>query len=134
MSALSGPAAALVLNLGAVNATTSTTCVCASFVDVINALQDSIVVEATRDQTKEARGIRAHRLAQPHLICEDAVDAVLVQRGEPLDAFDLVVAQLARHQRSEVLTGLQQLTLLVVEPEVGKEAVMLIVRVEGLGD
>lgn len=41
----------------------------------------------------------AHRLAEAHLVGQDAVDAVLVQRDEPLDALDLVVAQVSLEQR-----------------------------------
>lgn len=37
---------------------------------------------------------RAHRLAEAHLVGEDAVEAVLPEADEPLDALELVVAQL----------------------------------------
>jgi hypothetical protein len=39
------------------------------------------------------------RLAETHLVGEDAVQAVVVQRDEPLDALDLVVPHLHGHQR-----------------------------------
>jgi len=38
---------------------------------------------------------RLERLAQSHLVCEDAVDAIVVQRYEPVEALDLVRSHLA---------------------------------------
>ena len=46
---------------------------------------------------------RLNRLAQTHLICKDAVEAVLVQRCQPVESDDLVFAQTVlqqeRHRR-----------------------------------
>ena len=43
----------------------------------------------------QQQGGELDRLAKPHLVGEDAGDAILVQVGEPLHTLDLVLAQLA---------------------------------------
>lgn len=53
-------------------------------------------------------GQRLNRLTQPHLVGQDAIDASLVQRDDPIEARQLVVLQ---------LTTLQQLRLLVESRE-----------------
>jgi hypothetical protein len=46
-----------------------------------------------------------HRLAQAHLVSQDAVEPVLPQADHPLDALELVVAQVAGEQRAQLLQG-----------------------------
>ena len=46
---------------------------------------------------------RLDRLAQAHLVGQDAVEPVLVERDQPLDALELVVPQLALDEGQELL-------------------------------
>ena len=50
---------------------------------------------------QEADGLDG--LTESHLIREDAVETVLVERYEPLHALELVLPQLRGHQRQELL-------------------------------
>lgn len=50
------------------------------------------------------RRATTHRLAQPHLVCEDAVEAVGPEGDEPLDALELVVAEGAAEARTHLLS------------------------------
>ncbi len=49
--------------------------------------------------------LSTYRLAEAHLVGQDAVDPILVERDEPLDALELVVAQVSLNQRQKLLQG-----------------------------
>ncbi len=53
-----------------------------------------------------------YRLAKAHLVCKDAVQSVLVQGDDPLDALQLVRSQLPLYERHQLLLHLHQNTTL----------------------
>lgn len=59
----------------------------------------------TQPRLRAAAQVRTHRLAEPHLVSQDAVESVLEEADQPGHTRQLVVTQLTLNQGDQGLCG-----------------------------